>query len=216
MILDAHERSVTLAERWDSLRVFTPARYAGLPGWAFPAKAWAYPDQGRGGRLPRGLRRPLRAPVRRRRGERLSREGDRYVLTVVTPARGRERHRRDGPVPRPRDSGRSRASSTSDPAAALARLPGSIAAAGGRRLVVGSRQLRADCARSVARARPAVGRHPVSEPVAPATGCRRFTPPIWFDHCGRHSATRSGSSVGPSSTRTAPSNGCGWFEAFDA
>ena len=31
--------------RWDSLRVFTPARYDGLPGWSFPAPPWSYPTK---------------------------------------------------------------------------------------------------------------------------------------------------------------------------
>jgi putative flavoprotein involved in K+ transport len=31
--------------RWDSLRLFTPARYNGLPGWPFPAPAWSYPTK---------------------------------------------------------------------------------------------------------------------------------------------------------------------------
>ena len=31
--------------RWDSLRLFTPARYDGLPGWAFPGPAWSYPGK---------------------------------------------------------------------------------------------------------------------------------------------------------------------------
>ena len=28
---------------WDSLRLFTPARYNGLPGWSFPAHGWSFP-----------------------------------------------------------------------------------------------------------------------------------------------------------------------------
>jgi putative flavoprotein involved in K+ transport len=30
---------------WASLRLFTPARYDGLPGWAFPAPPWAFPTR---------------------------------------------------------------------------------------------------------------------------------------------------------------------------
>jgi putative flavoprotein involved in K+ transport len=46
VILDAHERiGDSWRERWDSLRVFTPARYDGLPGWSFPAPAWSYPTK---------------------------------------------------------------------------------------------------------------------------------------------------------------------------
>ena len=31
--------------RWDSLRLFTPAEYDGLPGMAFPSEAGTYPDK---------------------------------------------------------------------------------------------------------------------------------------------------------------------------
>jgi putative flavoprotein involved in K+ transport len=31
--------------RWDSLRLFTPAKYDGLPGWRFPASAWSFPTK---------------------------------------------------------------------------------------------------------------------------------------------------------------------------
>ena len=46
VILDANERiGDSWRERWDSLRVFTPARYDGLPGWSFPAPGWSYPTK---------------------------------------------------------------------------------------------------------------------------------------------------------------------------
>jgi putative flavoprotein involved in K+ transport len=36
VILDANERiGDSWRQRWDSLRLFTPARYDGLPGWPF-------------------------------------------------------------------------------------------------------------------------------------------------------------------------------------
>jgi putative flavoprotein involved in K+ transport len=31
--------------RWDSLRLFTPARHDGLPGWRFPAPSWSFPTR---------------------------------------------------------------------------------------------------------------------------------------------------------------------------
>jgi cation diffusion facilitator CzcD-associated flavoprotein CzcO len=38
VILDANERiGASWRKRWDSLRLFTPARYSGLPGMPFPA-----------------------------------------------------------------------------------------------------------------------------------------------------------------------------------
>lgn len=43
------ERESRLGEswrrRWDSLRVFTPARYDGLPGWPFPGEERTYPTK---------------------------------------------------------------------------------------------------------------------------------------------------------------------------
>jgi len=45
-ILDAHDRiGDAWRRRWDSLRLFTPARYAGLPGLAFPGRGDAFPDK---------------------------------------------------------------------------------------------------------------------------------------------------------------------------
>jgi putative flavoprotein involved in K+ transport len=45
VILDANERigGSWRTRCWDSLRLFTPARYSGLPGWPFPAPGWSYP-----------------------------------------------------------------------------------------------------------------------------------------------------------------------------
>jgi putative flavoprotein involved in K+ transport len=46
VILDAFDRiGDAWRKRWDSLRLFTPARYDGLPGWPFPAAAWAFPTK---------------------------------------------------------------------------------------------------------------------------------------------------------------------------
>src|SRR5213079_223558 len=45
VILDANERigGSWRTRTWSSLRLFTPARYDGLPGWPFPAPGWSYP-----------------------------------------------------------------------------------------------------------------------------------------------------------------------------
>ena len=45
VILDANERigGSWRTRTWDSLRLFTPARYDGLPGWPFPEPPWTYP-----------------------------------------------------------------------------------------------------------------------------------------------------------------------------
>ncbi|GAA1931334.1 flavin-containing monooxygenase [Nocardioides marmoribigeumensis] len=46
LIVDAAaELGATWRNRWDSLRLFTPAQYDGLPGMAFPARANTYPTR---------------------------------------------------------------------------------------------------------------------------------------------------------------------------
>jgi putative flavoprotein involved in K+ transport len=46
MILDAAPRvGDSWRRRWDSLRLFTPAKYDGLPGLRFPAPRWSFPTK---------------------------------------------------------------------------------------------------------------------------------------------------------------------------
>ena len=46
VILEANERiGDSWRERWDSLRLFTPAKYDGLPGVRFPAPRWSFPTK---------------------------------------------------------------------------------------------------------------------------------------------------------------------------
>lgn len=46
VILAASERvGDSWRQRWDSLRLFTPARYDGLPGLPFPAPDWSFPTR---------------------------------------------------------------------------------------------------------------------------------------------------------------------------
>jgi hypothetical protein len=63
VILDANERigGSWRTRTWDSLRLFTPARYDGLPGWPFPMPGWVVSDRARDGRLPRGVCGSLRS-----------------------------------------------------------------------------------------------------------------------------------------------------------
>ena len=71
VILDAGQRiGDAWRTRWDSLRLFTPARYSGLPGMGFPRRGLALPHQGRGGRVPGDLRGPVPAPGPQRRAGR--------------------------------------------------------------------------------------------------------------------------------------------------
>jgi putative flavoprotein involved in K+ transport len=46
VILEANERiGDSWRQRWDSLRLFTPAKYDGLPGMRFPAPRWSFPTK---------------------------------------------------------------------------------------------------------------------------------------------------------------------------
>jgi putative flavoprotein involved in K+ transport len=85
VILDANERiGDAWRKRWDSLRLFTPARLDGLPGWPFPASAWSFPTKDEvAGYLEAYAARfdlPVRTGVH---VDGLSREGDRYVVAAA-------------------------------------------------------------------------------------------------------------------------------------
>jgi putative flavoprotein involved in K+ transport len=46
VVLDAQQRiGDSWRTRWDSLRLFTPAKYSGLPGWPMPAAANSFPTK---------------------------------------------------------------------------------------------------------------------------------------------------------------------------
>ena len=63
VILEANERiGDSWRKRWDSLRLFTPARYDGLPGRPLSRAGVVVPRQGRRRRLPGGLRGAVRSP----------------------------------------------------------------------------------------------------------------------------------------------------------
>jgi putative flavoprotein involved in K+ transport len=84
VILDAYGRiGDAWRRRWDSLRLFTPARYDGLPGWPFPAPAWSYPTKDQVADYLEAYAARFQLPVRTGvRVDRLSREGDRYVVAA--------------------------------------------------------------------------------------------------------------------------------------
>jgi putative flavoprotein involved in K+ transport len=83
LVLDAQERvGDAWHTRWDSLRLFTPARYDGLPGLPFPGKAWSFPTKDEMGDYLESYAERFHLPVRTRVSvDRLSREGDRYVIS---------------------------------------------------------------------------------------------------------------------------------------
>src|SRR5919106_500959 len=84
VILDAQERvGDAWRTRWDSLRLFTPARYDNLPGLPFPAPAWSFPTKDEMGDYLATYAERFDLPVRTRVSvDRLTREGDRYVLSA--------------------------------------------------------------------------------------------------------------------------------------
>ncbi|HUG60379.1 MAG TPA: NAD(P)-binding domain-containing protein, partial [Methylomirabilota bacterium] len=84
VILDAHERiGDAWRQRWDSLRLFTPARYDGLPGLPFPASAHSFPTKDEVADYLQAYAARFELPVRTGvRVDGLSRQGDRFVLTA--------------------------------------------------------------------------------------------------------------------------------------
>jgi putative flavoprotein involved in K+ transport len=82
VILDANERiGDSWRTRWDSLRLFTPARYDGLPGLRFPAPSWSFPTKDEMGDYLEAYATRFGFDVRTRVGvDCVSRVGDRYLV----------------------------------------------------------------------------------------------------------------------------------------
>jgi putative flavoprotein involved in K+ transport len=82
VILDASERiGDAWRHRWDSLRLFTPARYDGLAGMPFPALPGLFPTKDEMADYLEAYARRFELPVRSGiRVDRLSRDGDRYLI----------------------------------------------------------------------------------------------------------------------------------------
>jgi putative flavoprotein involved in K+ transport len=83
VILDANERiGDAWRKRWDSLRLFTPARYDGLAGWRFPAPAVSFPTKDEMADYLEAYAARFELPVRTGvEVDGLSREGDRLIIT---------------------------------------------------------------------------------------------------------------------------------------
>ncbi|HEY1370737.1 MAG TPA: NAD(P)-binding domain-containing protein [Gaiellaceae bacterium] len=81
-ILDANERvGDSWRERWDSLRLFSPAKYDGLPGWRFPAPRWSFPTKDEMGDYLEAYAQRFELPVRTGvRVSRLSKQGGRFAI----------------------------------------------------------------------------------------------------------------------------------------
>jgi putative flavoprotein involved in K+ transport len=84
VILDGNERiGDSWRRRWDSLRLFTPARYDGLPGWRFPAPGWSFPTKDEMADYLEAYADRFDLPVSTGvRVEQLARDGDRFVIAA--------------------------------------------------------------------------------------------------------------------------------------
>jgi putative flavoprotein involved in K+ transport len=83
VILDANERigGSWRTRTWNSLRLFTPARYDGLPGWPFPAPGWSYPTAREAADYLEAYAARFDLPVRTEMAvSRVAKDGDRYVV----------------------------------------------------------------------------------------------------------------------------------------
>jgi putative flavoprotein involved in K+ transport len=186
VILDAGQRvGDPWRARWDSLRVFTPARYSCLPGWAFPGDPWHYPTKDEVADYVEAYAARFELPVRSGvRVDRLTRQGDRYLVTaggrrleadnvvVATGAWARPRVPAFAPDLGPRvvqlhSSGYRRPSQLRE----------------GPVLVVGAGNSGAEIALEVSATHPTwlSGPHPGSEPARAGSRADRVTTPlIWF------------------------------------
>jgi putative flavoprotein involved in K+ transport len=83
IILDENDRiGAAWRKRWDSLRLFTPGRYDGLPGMAFPGSPRAYPTKDETADYLEAYARAFELPVRTGvRVDRLAKSGDRFEVT---------------------------------------------------------------------------------------------------------------------------------------
>jgi putative flavoprotein involved in K+ transport len=84
VILDANERiGDAWRNRWNSLRLFTPARYCGLDGMPFPAPPHSFPTKDEMADYLEAYATKFNLPVRRGvRVDRLSRDGERFVIAA--------------------------------------------------------------------------------------------------------------------------------------
>lgn len=84
VILDASKRiGDTWRHRWDSLRIFTPARHAGLDGMPFPAPPFSFPTKDEMGDYLEAYARRFALPIRSGvRVDRVSRLGEKFVVVA--------------------------------------------------------------------------------------------------------------------------------------
>jgi putative flavoprotein involved in K+ transport len=82
VILDENDRiGDAWRKRWDSLRLFTPGCYNGLPGMRFPESPWAYPTKDETADYLEAYARAFELPVRTGvKVDRLAKTGDRFEV----------------------------------------------------------------------------------------------------------------------------------------
>jgi putative flavoprotein involved in K+ transport len=82
LILDGAERiGDSWRKRWDTLRLFTPAKYDGLPGMRFPAPRWSFPTKDEMGEYLEAYAARFELPVRGGVSvDRVFHNGERYVV----------------------------------------------------------------------------------------------------------------------------------------
>jgi putative flavoprotein involved in K+ transport len=83
VILDENDRiGDAWRKRWDSLRLFTPGRYDGLPGMPFPGSPSSYPTKDETADYLEAYSREFELPVRAGiKVDRLSKAGDRFEVS---------------------------------------------------------------------------------------------------------------------------------------
>ena len=188
LILDRNERiGDNWRCHWDSLRLFTPAKYDGLPGLPFPGDPWSFPGKDDVADYLEGYAVEMDLPVRLQTPvDRLAaRPGDGYLahlgaeaiscdnVVVATGTRGRTPHvpAFAGALDR----------STRQLHSTDYRRPSELST--GPVLVVGASHSGCEIAYEVAKNRPVTlcGRYPGNEPFAPGSdGDRVFTPLLVF------------------------------------
>jgi putative flavoprotein involved in K+ transport len=84
LILEAHDRiGDSWRERWDSLRLFTPARYDSLAGMPFPAPGFSFPTKDEMADYLEAYAKRFQLPVRTGvRVTRVARNGDRFIVST--------------------------------------------------------------------------------------------------------------------------------------
>ena len=83
LIVDANQRvGDAWRNRWDSLQLFTPARFDGLPGMPYPGPRWAFPTKDEFAGYLEGYAKDFDLPVRTGvRVDSLVRNGQRFAAT---------------------------------------------------------------------------------------------------------------------------------------